>query len=447
MAVTVQPFVVHPEVVPQPTRDVQTPAARGSMVKRRIVILGGGFAAVSALRKIDLRTHDVTLVSSRNHFLFTPLLPSTTVGTIEFRSIIEPLRKVRAGVRFMLASAKAVDFDRRVVRCHPTQADPSDPAGQDFELSYDLLVIAVGAWNNTFDVPGVKEHALFLKELADARAIREKIVACLERASVPGVTDAERQRLLHFVVVGGGPTGVEFAAELNDLLHEDLRKSYPELIGHVRVTLFEAGKSILNQFDATLRDYTARVFGRHGIALRTGTAVAEVGDGFIRLKDGEVVPCELVVWSTGYVANSFVQNLPLAKNRVGRLLVDGHLRVVGHDDVYAMGDCAVPATGDLPQTAQAAMQQGKYLAKALNARARGKTPKPFAFKNLGMLAYIGESEALAEIPAVKVRWRGVLTYLFWRSAYLTRLVRLKNKVLVAFDWLKTRVFGRDLSRF
>lgn len=408
--------------------------------RKRLVILGSGFAAFMLLKKIDADDYDVTIVSPRNHFLFTPLLPSTTVGTVELRSIIEPIRKAKRRADFIQGEAIALDLQTRSVTCQSP-----DPETR-FTVAYDFLVISVGAENNTFGIPGVAEHAVFLKELNDARTIRERIISCLERADVPGISAERRDQLLHFVVVGGGPTGIEFAAELHDLLEEDLVKSYPELVGAIRITLFEAMKTILESFDEKLREYTVRHFNRQGIDLRLETPVAEVGHGHLKLKSGEIVNAELIVWSTGNTARPFVRGLPFGMER-GRILTDNYLRVPEHPEIYALGDCATPAGTALPQTAQAAQQEGKYLGEQLNRLARGKSVEPFVFRNLGMLAYIGESKALADIPRADVQWRGESTYFFWRSAYLTRLVSLKNKVLVLFDWIKARLFGRDLSKF
>jgi NADH:ubiquinone reductase (non-electrogenic) len=413
---------------------------RARSERKRLVILGSGFAAFMLLKKIDADDYEVTVVSPRNHFLFTPLLPSTTVGTVELRSIIEPIRKAKRRVDFIQGEAMAIDMAARSVSCQSP-----DPETR-FTVEYDYLVIGVGAGNNTFGIPGVAEHAVFLKELADARTIRERIISCLERADVPGISPKRRAQLLHFVVVGGGPTGIEFAAELHDLLDEDLVKSYPELVGSIRITLFEAMKTILTTFDEKLRDYTVTHFNRQGIELRLESPVEEVGEGFLRLKSGEVVDADLIVWSTGNAPRPIVASLGLPLER-GRIVTDEYLRVPEHPEVYALGDCATPAGGALPQTAQAAMQEGKYLGRQLNRMARGREIEPFTFHNLGMLAYVGGSKALADIPRADVHWRGETTYFFWRSAYLTRLVSLKNKVLVLFDWIKARLFGRDLSKF
>lgn len=408
--------------------------------RKRVVILGAGFAAISLLKRIDLHRHHVTVISPRNHFLFTPLLPSTTIGTIEFRSIVEPIRRVRDGDYFVQAACTAIDPDKRTITC------TARPSGAVFTLEYDVLVVGVGAWNNTFGVPGVTEHAMFLKELNDARAIRERVISCLEAADVPGIDPAERDRLLHFAIVGGGPTGVEFAAELHDMLEDDLRKHYPDLSG-MRITLFEAGRTILNSFDEDLRDYTVRHFKRQHIDVRLGTPVAEVGDGFLLLQNGERVPTGMVVWSTGYGPTGLVRSLPFAKDATGRLLTNEFLQIPSHPEIYAAGDCATMAGTPVPQTAQLAQQEGKYLARALNRSARGRTTPPFRFNDLGMLAYVGERRALADLKQARFRGRGLLTYFFWRSAYLTRLVSLKNKMLVLFNWVMTALFGRDLSKF
>lgn len=409
--------------------------------RKRVIILGSGFAAITLLKRIDMQSYHVTVVSPRNHFLFTPLLPSTTVGTIEFRSIIEPIRKVRKGDEFIQGTCTAIDPEKKEITCRSI-----DPATT-FTVDYDILIIAVGAWNNTFGIPGVKEHASFLKEATDASTIRERVISCLELAEVPGISKEERERLLHFVVVGGGPTGVEFAAELHDLFEEDLAKSYPTLKDDVKITLVEAAKTILNSFDEDLRDYTLRHFQRQDIEVRLGTPVEEVGDGYLKLKGGEVIPTGLIVWSTGNSPTGFVKELQFEKDRAGRLLTNDHLQIPQHPEIFAVGDCATVAGSNLPQTAQLAMQEGKYLARALNREARGKDVEPFTFKNLGMLAYVGDSKALADIPKAKVRWHGALTYFFWRSAYLTRLVSWKNKFLVLFNWIMTALFGRDLSKF
>ncbi|MEX2016521.1 MAG: FAD-dependent oxidoreductase, partial [Candidatus Hydrogenedentales bacterium] len=236
----------------------------------RVLVLGSGFGAFSFLKHVDHRRYAVTVVSPRNHFLFTPLLPSTTVGTVEFRSIIEPVRLANRRLEFFQAHAVGVDLDNRVLHCEGTFQ------GRPFDLPYDELVIAVGAVSHTFGVPGVEEHAYFLKELSDARNIRQKIIECFERAAQPGRETGEISDLLRFVVVGGGPTGVEFAAELHDFVTRELRRWFPRLYREAAIVLVEAQNEILTSFDRKLSAYAKAHFLHSGIEVRTQTAVKAV---------------------------------------------------------------------------------------------------------------------------------------------------------------------------
>ncbi len=406
-------------------------------MNRKVLVLGGGFAAYRFVREVGKEGYNSTLASPRNHFLFTPLLPSTTVGTLEFRSILEPLRG-QDTADFQLAAATILDRERKIV----SVVSPLD--GRKTELPYDDLVIAVGAVPGTFGIPGVAEHAMFLKEIQDARRIRRRVLDCLERASAPGLEREERMKLLNFVVVGGGPTGVEFAAELHDFLMKDLADAYPGVASRARIILLEAGPSLLGAFDRTLAEYTSKRFRRARIEVRTQARVVNVGADHLDLHEGGGIPFGLLVWATGNAPTTFVKNLSLAKDAQGRLIVGPDLKVQGEDSIYALGDCAIMDGNPLPATAQVAEQQGLYLAKAFRARAKGKPVPLFNYKNMGMLAYVGGHRAIADLPSVK--GSGFFTFLFWRSVYLTKLVSFRNKLLVFFDWCKATFLGRDLSR-
>jgi len=409
--------------------------------KPQLLILGSGFGAFSLLKAIDLKRYEVTAVSKRNHFLYTPLLPSTAVGTVEFRSIIEPIRKCLPGITFMQGNALGIDSERQEVRCESLDQK------QNWNLTYDHLVIAVGAENNTYGVPGVREHACFLKEISDSRAIRQTLIQCLEQACLPQTTPEERSMLLHFVAVGGGPTGVRFAAEIYDLLFADLDKSYPELKGQIRVTLVEAGKTILNAHDAVLREYASAYFKRQHIEVLTDSPVQEVGPNYLILKSGKRIDAGIILWSTGFAPGALVTSLNVAKDRSGRILTTNHLQVIDHPKIHALGDCACPSGQNLPQLAQVAEQQGRYLAKQFNRSASGKRLFPFKWKNLGYSSYIGRQKAVVEYPRKYGNFTGFIAFLLWRSVIFTHLVSTKNKVLVPLDWLRTRIFGRDLSKF
>lgn len=407
--------------------------------RETLLILGTGFAAFTLIRNIDTARYKLVVVAPRNHFLFTPLLPSTTVGTIEFRSIIEPIRTARKGLRFHQAYCTSLDLENKIAHCEGTfKRTP-------FELSFDRVVVAVGAINNTFGVPGVEQHCCFLKEIADARKIRHNVIQCFERASKPNRPQADFEWLLHFLIVGGGPTGVEFAAELDDFIDEDLSRWFPDLIPHVKVTLIEAHETILSTFDKSLSQYTQDHFKRDNIEVRTNKRVKEVQSHKVILTDGEEVGFGLCVWSTGNGPTELVAGMDVPKDRAQRIITDKCWRVGGRDDVFAVGDCAVMEGAPLPQTAQVAQQAGDHLADVLHAIADAKNPPPFKYHHRGMLAYIGDNKALADLG--RVQGKGFGAWLLWRSAYLTKLVSLQNKFLVASDWLRSFAFGRDISQY
>jgi len=407
------------------------------MQARKVLALGGGFAAYRFVRDLRNVNYALTLAAPRNHFLFTPLLPSTTVGTLEFRSILEPFRKTCPWATFHLFEATSLDVSRKVV----LGKSPLD--GIESELPFDDLIIAVGAIAGTFGVPGVAEHALFLREIPDSLRIRRQILDCLERASAPDLSPERRKNLLHFVVVGGGPTGVEFSAEMHDFLWSDLKEAYPDLVDEVQITILEATHQLLGAFDAVLSEYAAKRFARAHITVRTKSTVARVEEEKLFLQEGEEIPFGLLVWATGNAPNPFIAALPFAKEK-GRMIVDEYLRVAGQDSIYALGDCAVVEGNAMPATGQVAEQQGKYLAHAFRLRAKGKAVPPFLYRPMGMLAYVGGNRAVADLPGIKSHGFGV--FLFWRSVYLTKLISLRNKVMVVFGWLRTYLFGRDLSR-
>eukprot|EP00475_Leptophrys_vorax_P030006 TRINITY_DN4459_c0_g1_i1.p1 TRINITY_DN4459_c0_g1~~TRINITY_DN4459_c0_g1_i1.p1 ORF type:complete len:455 (-),score=107.72 TRINITY_DN4459_c0_g1_i1:74-1384(-) len=428
-----------------------------------IVVLGAGWGGFQFARRISKKLCSVTVVSPRNHFLFTPLLASTTVGTLEFRAIIEPVRTI-PGVSYLQANALSVDHLKKVVTCQDMYTDEQGKLRL-FDVEYDKLVCAVGALPLTFGIPGVREHAFFLKELSHARAIRQRILECFEHASNPALTEAEKKRLLHFAVVGGGPTSVEFAAELYDFISEDVRKWFPESKEHVRITLVEAGPVLLNAFDKSLSDYALKLFTNRNIQVLTGSAVKEVKQHELVLKDGRAIPCGIVVWSTGVSPGEFVTNSNWVRDeRSKRIKIDGHLRVdtpgvLETESVFAIGDCSIDTTRPSPCTAQAAAQEATYLAKTLSKlledqqKNRSLKPlsitayPPFQFSNVGMLAYLGDWKGLADLKAANIQGKGLAAWLFWRSAYWTMNVSITNKILIPMYWFKSWLFGRDISRF
>jgi len=224
-----------------------------------------------------------------------------------------------------------------------------------------------------------------------------------------------------------------------------VHKWYPDLEHLVRITLVEAGKTLLSSFDSNLSEYTMKLFKKRDIDVRTGVAVKEVRRHEMILSDGTEIPFGMAVWSTGVSANPFVKSLPFEKDKAGRLLVDQSLRVKGYENIYAVGDCASVEGIPLPQTAQAAEQMGKFLGTYLNSKSYHNDLKTFHFQNFGMLAYVGGMKALVDSPHAKNS--GFAAWLFWNAAYVTKLVSLKNKIMIPMYWFKSFLFGRDISRF
>lgn len=413
---------------------------------------------------------------------------------------MEPLRHIlrhkKASVAFYEAECTDIDPVKRTI----TMRDNSEVKGDIAEttLPFDYLVIGVGAQNTTFGIPGVEENACFLKEIQDAQKIRTRIMDCIETATFKDQSEEERKRLLHMVVVGGGPTGVEFAGELQDFFEEDLRKWVPEIENDFHVSLVEALPNVLPMFSKELINYTEKTFKDEKIDIHTKTMVKKVTDKSIFAEvvkpDGskEMVemPYGLLVWATGNMPRDVVRNLmkkipEQATSRRG-LEVNEYLVVKGTEGIWAVGDCSV--TKYAP-TAQVATQEGAYLARLFNTMAktqsleeeveyleqlangatapedkktvsseievkakalrRTKRLMPFQYTHQGSLAYIGSDRAIADLSwgeGNNMSSSGQLTYLFWRSAYVSMVFSTRNKMLVIMDWLKVKMFGRDVSR-
>ncbi|XVF19850.1 hypothetical protein REPUB_Repub11eG0146400 [Reevesia pubescens] len=437
--------------------------------KPRVVVLGSGWAGCRLMKGLDPNLYDIVCVSPRNHMVFTPLLASTCVGTLEFRSVAEPITRIQPSISsapgsyFFLANSTAVDTENQEVHCETVTdgADTLDP--WKFKISYDKLVIASGAQASTFGIHGVKEHAIFLREVHHAQEIRRKLLLNLMLSDVPGLSEEEKRRLLHCVVVGGGPTGVEFSGELSDFIKRDVHQRYTHVKDNIHVTLIEANE-ILSSFDDRLRRYAIKQLTKSGVRLVRGI-VKDVKPGNLILSDGSEVPYGLLVWSTGVGPSPFVNSLGLPKSPGGRIGIDEWLRVPNVPDVFSIGDCSgfLESTGKpvLPALAQVAERQGKYLANLLNKIAKdggghANSAKeldfgdPFEYKHLGSMATVGRFKALVDLRQSKeakgISLAGFVSWFIWRSAYLTRVVSWRNRFYVAINWLTTFVFGRDISR-
>ena len=385
------------------------------------------------------------------------------------------LRHKTTSVKFYEAEATKIDYEKKLVYIN----DDSEIKGSlsQNEVPFDMLVVGVGAENATFGIPGVREHGCFLKEVGDAQKIRKRIMDCCETATFKGQSPEEVRRLLHMVVVGGGPTGVEFAGELQDFFEHDLRKWIPEISNNFHVTLVEALPSVLPMFSKNLIDYTEQTFREETIEIRTKTMVKNVTESYIEAefvdasgkKVLEKIPYGLLVWATGNALRPLVKDLmsqiPAQKDSRRGLAVNEYLVVKGTENIWAVGDCAV---ANYAPTAQVASQEGSFLARLFNQMAKteqieselvelseeqGSAPNketrdvvfeqikdlqkrlrrvkqmgPFEYSHQGSLAYIGSEKAVADISWLtgNLATGGQLTYFFWRSAYLSMCFSSKS---------------------
>jgi NADH dehydrogenase len=517
------------------TKDTPLTASPDSGIqKERVVILGSGWAGYAVARTLDPAKYERVVISPRSYFVFTPLLASTSVGTLEFRTILEPIRRLPGKIGFYQGWADDIDFDHKTIRVETNAAEeaasktvvpapfppPSETGGAEkvvkapgksvkgdlIDIRYDKLVIACGAYSQTFGIEGVREHAHFLRDIGDARRIRLRILSLFEQCSYPRgsdhLSDADKRQLLHFAIVGGGPTGIEFAAELHDLIRDDLAPMYPELMPLVSITVYDVAPKVLPMFDQALAKYAMDTFSRQNIQVRTEhhlerlrLADGELGrrHGALKIKIKEYgdqeVGAGLVVWSTGLMANPLIAKLAakqlaspgpnppssiasttrqlLRDPRTGGIMTDAHLRALTStttttttnptspspqqrgilEDVYVIGDCAVMETDpSLPKTAQVASQQATHLAKQLNAGgAEAVASKEFKFRNWGTLTYLGSWKAIHQSQADELK--GWVAWVVWRGAYLTKSMSVRNKILVPIYWMISWLFGRGISRF
>jgi len=413
----------------------------------RVVILGGGFGGVAVAKELEHlvrksgRPIEVTLISQSNYLLFVPMLPSAAAASVELTHILSPLREILRHTTIRVETVESVDLEgRTVTTTHPT-------THQEQVIPWDHLVIALGNVVDLARLPGVAQHGLPIKTIGDALQIRNRALEMLEAAENAPDPD-ERRRMLTFVVAGGGYSGVEMAAELNDYVREAERDCYPVVQANdVRVIVLHSGQRILPEISASLAEFAHRKLVQSGVEVRLGSRLASATAQYVTLTDGSRIDTHTLIVAIGAAPNPVVQQMPLPMER-GRIVVDDTLRLKDGQPVWALGDCAaVPhpkKPGEAaPPTAQFAMREGKTVARNIMAAIEGRKPSRFTFKGLGEMVSLGDGAAVAEfLGTIKVA--GPLAWIMWRTFYLMRLPGLQRKLRVWIDWNMGRLFSRDL---
>jgi NADH dehydrogenase len=403
------------------------------------VILGAGFGGLQTALELERElgrdpNYDIVLVNEHNYFLFTPLLPEIASSYINPRHIVQPIRDIRGkrNFRFRRDSLRGVDVVHRRV----------DLVGG--SLEYDTLVVALGSRAEYFGVPGAEEHTFDYKSLEQAVVLREHVIDCCEHADHTEDSTA-RGRLLTFVIVGGGYTGVEIIAELQDFLFHYIAKNYRGIPRtDIQLILLEAAPEILRGVHPSLAKHAQKRMRKEGIRIRTNARVTRCFGGGVEINGEETIRAETVVWASGVRAHQLVESLPGPHDRIGRCIVNEHLQLEGHLEVFIVGDsCAATTALEAPRVAPVAIEHGRIAARNIVQLARGGSLASYKYEPMGMLVSLGMNYAVVDLGGIK--FKGYFAWLFWNAVHLFKLVGFKKQLQVTLDWMLASVFPRDAA--
>jgi NADH dehydrogenase len=404
----------------------QGDGSREGRGRPRVVVVGAGFGGLRVAKTLRGAPVEVVLIDRNNYHTFQPLLYEVATAGLEPDDIAQPVRAIfpRAeNIRFRMADVEAIDLDgRRVV------TDAGD-------VSYDYLVVAAGSETNFFGVRSAAEHALVLKDLYQATAIRNRVIRSFEHATITD-DESERDRLMTMVVIGGGPTGVELAGALAELKRHVLPRDYPELdLTRARVILVEALDTVLAAMPARLQRRAREQLVELGVEVRLGAAVQHVDEGGVTLQGGERIESANVIWVAGVRGEPLGEAIGAELGASRRVRVDGYLRVPGHSEAHVIGDLAHAEGADgrpYPMLAQVAMQQGETVAKNIVREMRGQAPKRFRYRDKGTMATVGRRKAVAHVFGLQLS--GVIAWWMWLVVHLLGIIGLRNRALVLVNW-------------
>jgi NADH dehydrogenase len=393
----------------------------------QVVIVGAGFGGLATISGLARVPVDITVIDRENHHCFQPLLYQVATAALAAPDIAWPVRAIlrrQQNARVLMATVTGIDTARRRVQTDVT------------EVPYDMLVLATGATHSYFAHPEWEAYAPGLKRIEDATSIRARILRAFEHAEITD-DETERGRLLTFVIVGAGPTGVEMAGAIAEVARQTLRSDFRRIDpATARIILVEAGPRILPTFPETLAAYAHKALTRMGVEVRISTMVTRCDEDGVMLGDTRL-SAATVIWAAGVVASPASAWLNASHDRANRVVVEGDLTVPGHPEIFAIGDTAAvkdPQGAPVPGIAPAAKQMGKYVAKVIAARVRGRpTPAPFRYRHLGDLATIGRKAAIVRLGPMRLT--GFMGWVFWSVAHIYFLIGLRNRLMVALTWL------------
>jgi NADH:ubiquinone reductase (H+-translocating) len=395
---------------------------------KHVVILGAGFGGIGVLKKLRDADVRITIVDKRDYHTFQPLLYQVATDELGPTEVVFPIRELLHGhdnITFHQAAAKSIDLVKKLV--------VTDSVGP---IQYDYLVLALGAMVNFFRTPGAEQHALPLYTMEDAIRLREHILKTFEAVDKnPALMD---DGALNFCVVGGGPTGVELAGALVELLRAELIEDYPNLpVDKAQVFLYDHSPHLLATFAPRLESYAQKALEERGVKVHTGTGVSKIGPASIELSTGATVKTHTTVWAAGLQANPIVSSLGVELVHGGRIPVGPDLQVKDHPGVFAIGDIAAMTDGKtgqvLPGLGATALQAGRHVGESIKRLLDGKQPEPFEYFNKGMMAQVGRGAAVVELPTGG-RMTGHLAWLAWLGVHLALLNGAEEKAGIFVDW-------------
>ena len=410
----------------------------------KILIIGSGFGGVYTLKNLHKIFHknkniEISMIGEKNYFLFTPLLHEVATGGINAGNIIEPIRTILGCClkNFYLGKAELINTTNKTV------------GFRGIELSYDYLVLAPGAQTNFYNTKGAAENSFSLKSLEDAINIKNQCLIKMECA-LHAKDKIEQKRKLSFVIVGGGPTGVELAAEIQELITENFSHYYSkELISESSVILIQKASELTPQFGAKMRQKSLEVLRQKGVKVILNTEVKEIGADFVKLGDDTEIPTETVIWVAGIKPNALNFDKQVEQSPLGHLIINEYLQLKDNSEIFAIGDIALlkdkKTDKYFPALAQVAEKQALYAANNIEKLIRNKALMPFNYKSSGTLVSLGEWMAVGEVSGFT--FSGRIAWWFWRTVYLFKLISLRKKFRVAFDWTINLFYPRDISQF